>query len=187
MTLPQSDITKMLAALNEGDRSAFNTLVPLIYQEFRKLAASLLHRKAPEQTLQPTELVHEAYLKLVDQDQVDWRGRTHFFAAGAQAMRHILVDRARRKDRQKHGGGQQRILLDDNLAISTRKDEDILALDDALNRLAELDSRQAKIVELRFFGGLTVKEVAEALGVSHRTVEVDWTMARAWLKRELGE
>jgi len=129
--------------------------------------------------------VHEAYMKLVDQTRVDWHGKAHFFAVAAQAMRRILVDHARSRQRDKRGGGRARVALEEATALSPQKDEDVLALDEALERLGAIDPRQAKVVELRFFGGLSVDEVAAALGVSKRTVEGDWTFARAWLSREL--
>jgi len=179
--------TDLINAASGGDRQAADDLMPLLYGEFRRLAADYLKRERPEHTLQPTALVHEAFLRLVNQRNVDWKGRSHFFAVGAQAMRRILVDHARRKKRDKHGGGRHRIALDDQMTISKRSDEDLIAIDDALQELAELDPRQAKIVELRFFGGLTVAEVAEVLGVSKRTVESEWTIVRAWLRRELNE
>jgi RNA polymerase sigma factor (TIGR02999 family) len=136
-------------------------------------------------TLQPTALVHEAFLKLIDQSQVDWRGRSHFFAVGAQAMRRILVSHAKSRGRIKRGGGRHQVPLDEALTVSLESDDDILALDAALEKLAAVDERQAKIVELRFFGGLSVEETAEALGLSKRTVEREWTSCRAWLRREL--
>lgn len=177
--------TELLAAISDGDREAADRLMTLLYEEFRRLAARYLNRERSDITLQPTALVHEAFLRLVNQQNVDWQGRTHFFAIGAQAMRRILVDHARRKQSEKHGGGRHRIELDDQMTISKKRDEDLLAIDDALEVLSKIDPRQAKIVELRFFGGLTVAEVAEVLGVSKRTVENEWTMVRAWLRREL--
>ena len=161
--------------------------MPLVYDQLRGLARSLLNQESPGNTLQPTALVNETYLRMADQTRVDWRGKTHFFAIGAKMMRRILVDHARSKKRQKRGGGMHRIQLDDDLRVTTRSDEDVLAIEAALTRLAELDPRQAQIVELRFFGGLTVEEVAEVLNVSKRTVESDWTMVRAWLRKELTE
>ncbi|HQU41409.1 MAG: hypothetical protein B7Z73_09235 [Planctomycetia bacterium 21-64-5] len=162
-------------------------LVPLVYDELRRLAASYLRHESPGNTLQPTALVHEAFLKLAEQRRVDWQGRTHVLAIGAKAMRRILVDHAKRKRRVKHGGGLKRILLEETAALSPQRDEDLLAVDEALEKLAGIDERQATIVELRFFGGMTVEEVAEALGVSKRTVESEWTMVRAWLRRELAK
>ena len=182
---PSPEATQLLAELRDGNERAADQLLPLVYQEFRNLAAGYLRRERPDHTLQPTALVHEAYIKLIDQRRVDWQGRTHFFAVAAQAMRRILIDHARRHKRQKRGGARQRITLDDAVAISPQRDEDLIALDEALKNLAKADPRQAKIVELRFFGGLTVEEAAKVLGVSKRTVEGDWTFAKAWLKREL--
>ncbi|HEV3006263.1 MAG TPA: ECF-type sigma factor [Pirellulales bacterium] len=162
-------------------------LVPLVYAELRRLAANYLRHEPPGHTLQPTALVHEAFLKLAAQNRVDWQGRTHVLAIGAQAMRRILVDHAKRKGRTKRGGRMRRIALDEANVLSPQRDEDLLTVDEALERLAEVDERQAAIVELRFFGGLSVEEVAETLGLSKRTVEHEWTMIRAWLRRELSE
>ncbi|OHB81947.1 MAG: RNA polymerase subunit sigma-70 [Planctomycetes bacterium RBG_16_64_10] len=178
-------VTRCLHALSRGDRSAMEQLVPLVYDALRQQAASYLRREPAGHSLQPTALVHEAFLKLADQKHVSWQGRSHFFAIGAQAMRRILVDHARRKARAKHGGRRRRIALDEHLVVSPQRDEDLLALDEALSKLARVDPRQAQIVELRFFGGLSVQEVAEVLGVSKRTIEADWTAVRAWLRREL--
>lgn len=179
--------TELLERARAGDAEAANQLSATLYDEFRALAASYLRRESPGNTLQPTALVHEAYLKLIDQRNVDWKGRTHFFAIGAQAMRRILVDHARARTRLKRGGSGQRILLTDDLTISQERDADLLAIDEALEKLREIDSRQAAIVEMRFFGGLTVEEVAQSLQVSKRTVEAEWTMVRAWLRRELSD
>jgi RNA polymerase sigma factor (TIGR02999 family) len=181
----RDDVTEVLEQLKAGDSRAADRLLPLVYDEFRALARHYLAQERMNHTLQPTALVHEAYLKLVDQTRVDWQGRSHFFAVAAQAMRRILVDHARSRQREKRGGGRPRVTLDEAVALSPQKDEDVLALDEALEKLAALDARQAKVVELRFFGGMSVEEVAEALGVSKRTVEGDWTFARAWLSREL--
>jgi RNA polymerase sigma-70 factor, ECF subfamily len=181
-----SEITKLLITLKDGDRaSAAAKLMPLVYDEFRALAARHLRRERADHTLQPTALVHEAYLRLIDQTRVDWQGRTHFFAVGAQAIRRILVDHARQRKRQKRGGGAGRVVLDESVALAPQRAEEILALDEALSRLGQLDSRQAQVVEMRFFAGMSVDEVAGVLGVSKRTIEGDWTMARAWLMREL--
>ena len=181
----REDVTLVLEQMRKGDKGAADKLLPLVYDEFRALARHYLAQERCNHTLQPTALVHEAYMKLVDQTRVDWQGRSHFFAVAAQAMRRILVDHARSRQRDKRGGGRARVVLYEAVALSPQKDEDVLALDEALERLAALDARQAKVVELRFFGGLSVEEVAEALGVSKRTVEGDWTFARAWLSREL--
>jgi RNA polymerase sigma factor (TIGR02999 family) len=184
-TADPSQITKMVNDLAGGNRPAAEQLFGLLYDAFRGLAARYLKAERAGHTLSPTALVHEAYLKLVDQSRVNWQGRTHFFAVGAQVMRRILVDHARGKGRVKRGGGRIRIQLDEGLALSPQRDEDILAVDEALAKLAKVDPRQAAIVELRFFGGLSVAEVAEVLGLSKRTIEGEWTVARAWLRREL--
>ena len=184
MTLAQT--TRILSRIDEGDAGAAEELVPYLYDELRGLAAAFLRRENPAHTLQPTALVHEAFLRLVDQTRVQWKGRTHFLAIAARTMRRILVDHARGRLREKRGGDRVRVTLQAELALSPDRDEDVLALHEALEKLHQLDERQARIVELRFFGGLNVAEVAEVLGVSKRTVENDWTMVRAWLKRELG-
>ena len=181
----REDVTQVLEQLAEGDKRAADKLLPLVYDEFRALARHYLAQERANHTLQPTALVHEAYMKLVDLTRVDWPGTSHFFAVAAQAMRRILVDHARSRQRDKRGGGRARVVLDEAVALSPQKDEDVLALDEALEKLSGLDPRQAKVVELRFFGGMNVEEVAQALGVSKRTVEGDWTFARAWLSREL--
>ncbi len=182
-----SEATQILEEVQRGDRSAADRLFAVVYAELRKLAAAHLVQERRGHTLQPTALVHEVYLKIVDQTRVDWRGRTHFFAVGAQIMRRILVDHARAHKAAKRGGGRQRITLDENLAAGPRRDEDILALEDALDKLARLDPQQARMVELRFFGGLTVADVAEVLQMPKRSVEREWTMIRSWLRRELSE
>ncbi len=181
----REDVTQVLEQLRNGDQRAADKLLPLVYDEFRALARHYLQQERMNHTLQPTALVHEAYMKLVDQTRVDWQGKSHFFAVAAQAMRRILVDHARSRQRDKRGGGRARVVLDEAVALSPQKDEDVLALDEALEKLAKVDPRQAKVVELRFFGGLNVEEVAETLKVSKRTVEGDWMFARAWLSREL--
>ena len=180
-----SNVAELLDSIESGDKSVAKRLMPLVYDDMRSLAANYLRRESPGHTLQPTALVNEAFLKLVDQTRVEWKGRTHFFAVGAEIMRRILVDHARSKNRQKRGGDHDRIALHDDMQVSKHRDEDLIAVDDAIEKLAKRDVRQAKIVELRFFGGLTVAEVAEVLGVSKRTVEGEWTMIRAWLRREL--
>jgi RNA polymerase sigma factor (TIGR02999 family) len=184
-------VTEIVAGLGgtEGaDRASAEELLPLVYDELRQLARRYLNRERPGHTLQPTALVHEAYIKLVDQSRVDWQGRTHFFAVGARVMRNLLIDHARAKGRAKRGGGRHRVTLAEGMTPFASGELDVdqlLAVNEGLERLAELDPRQAKVVELRFFGGLTVPEVALVLGVSQRTVEGDWTHARAWLRREL--
>ena len=163
-------------------------LMPLVYDELRRLARGFMGRERREHTLQPTALVHEAYVRLVDQSRVDWRGRTHFRAVGARVMRRILIDHARQHGSAKRGGGLQRVTLGESLLRSSDAELDlveVLSLNEALERLRGIDEREARVMELRFFGGLTCDEVAEVLGVSKRTVEGEWTHGRAWLKREL--
>lgn len=157
----------------------------MVYDELRALAESCLQRERHGHTLQATALVHEAYLRLIKQEEVEWRNRAHFFAIAAQAIRRILVDHARGRQRAKRGGDRERVTLDEDVAITPDRDLDVVELDEALEKLAQLNQRQARIVELRFFGGLALREVAEVLGVSPRTVDGDWCMARAWLRREL--
>lgn len=162
--------------------------MPLVYEELRRLARGFMARESRDHTLQPTALVNEAYLRLVDQSRVDWRGRSHFRAVGARVMRRILIDHARRRGGLKRGGDLQRVTLGDSILSPSDPDVDLpelLALNDALDELARLDERQARVVELRFFGGMTTVEIAETLGVSERTVADDWKHGRAWLKREL--
>src|SRR5215217_5152497 len=187
MARPANDspVTQLLAGLRDGDTSVPARLLPLVYEDFRALALRHLARERAGHTLQPTALVHEAYLKLVDQTRVNWQGRTHFFAVGAQAMRRILVEHARSRRREKRGGDRQRMELDEAAALAPERGVDLLDLDEALKRLEALDERQARVVELRFFGGMNMEEVALTLGVSKRTAEGDWRMARAWLHREL--
>jgi RNA polymerase sigma-70 factor (ECF subfamily) len=170
-----------------GDHADFQQLARIVYEDLRRLAYTYMAQEQPGHTLQPTALLHEAFLKLVDQTRVDWRGRSHFFSVGAQAMRRILVNHAKSKGRIKRGGGQHKIPLDDVATFSIDRDEDVLALDVAIEKLEALDPRQAKIIELRFFGGLDMEATAEAMGISKRTVEREWTACRAWLRRELSE
>jgi len=186
----QERVTELLSGLVEqpSERPRAEELMAAVYDELRQLARGYLRRERRGHTLEPTALVHEAYLRLVDQTRVDWQGRTHFFAVGAQMMRRLLVDHARHHDRKKRGGDFQQVTLGEAAVPLLGKSlgrDDLLALADALDKLAALDDRQARIVELRFFAGLTVDEVAAALDVSKRTVEADWTHARAWLRREL--
>jgi RNA polymerase sigma-70 factor (ECF subfamily) len=180
-------VTQILDELDYGDRSAAARLFPFVYDELRSLAGRMLRRETPDCLLQPTELVHEAFLKLIDQTRVSWQGRTHFLAVAAQAMRRVLVDHARRRNRLKRGGGRTRIFCDDELTVSAKNDADVLDVDAALVRLAELDPRNASIVEMRFFAGMTIDEIATALALSKSTVEKEWMAVRAWLRRELSE
>lgn len=181
-----SDLTQILVdAGGKRPTDVAKKLMPLVYNELRDLAARYLRAERRGHTLQPTALVHEAFMRLVDQSRVDWKGRTHFYAVGAEAMRRILIDHARARGRGKRGGGWQRVVLDEAEMPEDLRDVDLLALHDALEALAALDKQQARIVELRFFGGLTVEEVAHVLGVSKRKVEGDWTHAKAWLRSAL--
>jgi RNA polymerase sigma factor (TIGR02999 family) len=168
-----------------GDRQSLDSLLPVVYQELRRLAAAYIRNEKPGQTLQPTALVHEAYLRLMKDRPERWQNRAHFCAIAAHSMRQILIERARARNAQKRWGDKARVTLDEALVHGGEQSVDLLALDSALERLAALDPEQARIVELRFFGGLTVEETAEALGVSPATVKRHWTVARAWLAREL--
>lgn len=179
------DITQILENVRAGDQDAYERLMPLVYAEMRRLAARYLRRERPDHTLQPTALVHEAFLKLVDQRRVDWRNRAHFFGIAAQAMRRILVDHARGVQRQKRGGRERPVPIEDVQIAMAPRSLDVVALDEALNRLGELDEQQSRVVELRFFGGLSIEETAEVLGISSSTVKREWSMARAWLHQEL--
>jgi len=178
---------ELLDAVTSGDHSREPQLIELVYKDLRKLAQHYMQQETVGHTLQPTALVHEAFLKLINQPQIDERSRSHFFAIGAQAMRRILVNHARNKSRLKRGGDRLKLSLDEALTVSSKSDEDVLALDGALEKLAEIDPRRAQIVELRFFGGMTVEETAVAMGMSKRAVEREWTACRAWLRRELAE
>jgi len=187
MGTPQSEITRLLGQLSGGNEAVVNALMPLVYDELRAMAERQLRRERADHTLSATALVHEAYLKLVDQSRVTWQNRAHFYAIAAQAMRRILINYAERRLAAKRGGDRMRVTLTDNVEAPAQRAEDLVALDRALDRLAELDERQSKVVEMRFFAGLTHEEVAEVLGVSVPTVRRDWRVARAWLSRELGE
>jgi len=183
-----SEVTQLLNAIRQGDQQASAELLPLVYEELRKLAAQKLAQEKPGQTLQATALVHEAYLRLIDGDESQhWNGRGHFFAAAAEAMRRLLVDQARHKRSQRRGGEFQRIELSAIEPTVRPKSLDILALDEALQQLAERDARAAELVKLRFFAGLTVAEAASALGVSVATAENDWAYAKSWLKLQLSK
>jgi len=185
-TPPDHDVTALLRAWSAGDREAGETLLPLVYAELRRQAASYLRRERGDHTLMPTALVHEAYLRLVDQ-RAEWRNRNQFFAVAAQMMRRILVDHARGHARAKRAGGWLKVTLDEarDLAVYSTPDVDVLDLEDALVELQAIDPERSRLVELRFFGGLSVKDTAEVLGVSESTVERDWRVAKAWLYRRV--
>ena len=186
MTDPsRDDVTALLGELAKGDERAGSKLIPLVYDELRRLAGAYMRRERPDHTLQATALVHEAYLKLVQQRDVDWRGRAHFFGIAAQLMRRILVDHARSHLRDKRGGGMSPVPIDDALVFVPEQASELLKLEESLERLAKNDGRQAKIVELRFFGGLTVEQTAAVLGISPKTVKRDWSMAKAWLHGDM--
>jgi len=181
-----NDVTRILSAIEQGDPKAAEALLPLVYEELRKLAAQRLAHEKPGQTLQATALVHEAYLRLVgEQDTRRWDGRGHFFASAAEAMRRILVENARRKKRIKQGGGRLRVELDEELLPIESPVDDLLAVDEALDRLALVDSQAAKLVKLRYFVGMTTEQAAEVLGLSERSAYRTWSFARAWLFRQL--
>jgi RNA polymerase sigma factor (TIGR02999 family) len=195
MLSSMSEVTRILSAIEQGDPRAAEQLLPLVYDELRKLAAQKLSQERPDLTLQPTALVHEAYLRLVgpagsgspgsaSRDQ-DWNSRGHFFAAAAEAMRRILVENARRHSRAKHGGGRERVELDSSAIAAPEIDQDLIALDEALDRLAAADPLSAQVVKLRYFAGLTIPQTAEMLGVSPRKADFLWSFARAWLRREI--
>jgi RNA polymerase sigma factor (TIGR02999 family) len=180
-----SDVTELLRAWSGGDVAARDRLVPLVYQELRSRAAAHLRHERPGHTLQPTALVHEVYLRLIDQHRAAWQDRTQFFCIASQMMRRILVDRARAHRTAKRSGRWSRVTLDDAIAVADSADVDVLDLDSALTRLAAFDTRKSQIAELRFFGGLSLEETGQTLGVSRATVERDWQAARAWLFKEL--
>jgi RNA polymerase sigma factor (TIGR02999 family) len=182
----QPNITEMLRQWTTGRAEVMNELLPLIYEELHKRAKAYLRRERPNHTLQPTALVHEAYLKLIDQRDDNWQSREHFFAIAAQAMRRILVDHARNRHRLKRGGSNEDLPLEEALlAVADDSNVDLIALDEAMAKLAEFDPQRERIVELRYFGGLTVDEAAKALGISRATAARDWQVAKAWLHREL--
>ena len=186
MLYPMADVTRILAAAEQGDPNAGEQILPLVYAELRKLAAARLADERPGQTLQPTALVHDAYLRLVGiENPPHWNGRGHFFAAAAEAMRRILVDAARRKHRLRRGGGRERVDLDGLDVAAPERGDDLLALDEALTLLAAADPQAAELVKLRHFAGLTVREAAEALGVSPRTADSLWAYAKAWLLQQI--
>ncbi len=181
-----SEVTRILSAIEGGDDHAAKELLPLVYDELRRLAAQKIAREKPGQTLQATALVHEAYVRLVDGERAGrWDSRGHFFAAAAEAMRRILIDNARRKKAEKHGGGRQRLNLDEAQSVGESPPDELLALDEALSRLESVDPVAARLVNLRYFAGLTMPEAASALGLSLRNAERNWTYARTWLRRAM--
>lgn len=179
------DVTQLLIAWKDGNRDALDQLMPLVYTELRRLAAYYLRRERSDHTLAPTALVHEAYLKLVDQNRIQWQSRAQFFGVASQMIRRILVDHARGHQAQKRGAGAITLTLDEALGVADGKNIDLIALDDALEALAKIDPQQSRIVEMRFFGGLSIEETAEVVGVSPATVKREWVVARAFLFREM--
>jgi RNA polymerase sigma factor (TIGR02999 family) len=183
---PTHEVTRLLVAWGDGDKAALDLLMPLVHAELRRLARHYMSRERPGHTLQSTALVNEAYLRLVEQEGMRWENRAHFFGIAARLMRQILVEHARGRQAAKRGGGQYRLSLSRIDRLASAPDVDLLALDEALGRLEALDPQKSRIVELRYFGGLGIEETAEVIGVSPATVKRDWSMARAWLRRELG-
>ena len=186
MTPPQADVTSLLVASSQGDEEALNKLLPLVYAELRKLAGRYLRKERPDHSLQATALVHEAYIRLIDQE-VSWQNRMHFFGVAAEMMRRILIDHARKHQASKRGSGAIKLALDEALDMADEKAAELIALDDALSALAAFDAQKSKIVELRFFGGLSIEETAEALGLSTATVVRQWKLAKAWLYHEVNK
>jgi RNA polymerase sigma factor (TIGR02999 family) len=182
---PPSEVTLLLQGWRNGDRKALDALLPLVYEELRRLAHFQLQKERSDHTLQSAALVHEAYLRLTGLSPPQWENRTHFFAIAAQLMRQILVDYARRRVAAKRGGGACKLSLEEATVLSRQKEVDVLCLDDTLKALAKIDPRQSRVVELRFFAGLSLEEISQALEISPATVERDWTAARAWLHREI--
>ena len=180
-----NEITQRLIAWSKGDEEALEQLIPAVYQELRRMADRYLRRESPGHSLQPTTLVHEAYLRLIDQTQVEWQNRAHFFGVAAQMMRRILVDHAKAKHRAKRGGAAHKLSLDEASYYVNERAEELVASDEALKSLGELDERKSRVVELRYFGGLTVEETAQVLDISDKTVMRDWNLAKAWLYQQL--
>lgn len=181
----QENVTELLLGWGDGNKEALDRILPIVYDELRRQAARYLRRERAGHTLQTTALINEAYIRLVDQKNVRWQNRAHFFGIAAQLMRRILVDHSRTKGRAKRGGSDVRVSLSDANLIANQRDIEVIAVDEALARLAQIDEQQSKVVELRFFGGLTVEETAEVLKISPATVKRDWSMAKAWLHREI--
>ncbi|MBB5058862.1 RNA polymerase sigma factor (TIGR02999 family) [Granulicella aggregans] len=186
MSSNDGEVTRILHAVRQGDRAAQDLLIPLVYRELRRIASAHLKHESPNHSLQPTALVHEAFMRLIGIDRVDWQNRAHFFSVASSLMRRVLVDHARAHRADKRGGGAETIFLEEALTPSPGRARELVALDDALDHLAQLDKRQAKIVEMRFFAGMTEEETGEVLGISPTTVKRDWRIAKAWLYRELG-
>ena len=187
MTPPSQNITRLLLDWRNGDQSALDRLMPLVYEELRRMANHYMRNERRGHTLQTSALVNEAYLRLVDHENIEWQNRAHFFGVAAQAMRRILVDHARTRNYQKRGGGAQQVSLDEAMTLAGDRAAELIALDDALRELAKMDERKSRVVELRYFGGLSLEETAEALGVSIPTVTRDWNTAKAWLMREISQ
>jgi len=185
MPVSPHDVTKLLREWSNGDTNALETLTPLVYDELHRLARHYIKRERQDHTLQTTALVNEAYLRLINQDAVDWQSRSHFFAVSAQVMRHILVDYARQHTSAKRGGELQKVLLEEEISFTPERAAELVALDQALAALEQIHPRRSKVVELRYFGGLNNKEASEVLRISEATIERDWRFARAWLYREL--
>ena len=188
MTRPSpQEVTQLLVAWSHGDASALDRLLPLVYEELRRIASRYMRQERPGHTLQTTALVHEAYFQLIDKRHISWENRAHFYGVAAKAMRRILVDHARRHHRAKRGGGVCKVALDEAAAVSSEPAVDMVALDEALSGLAAVDARKSQMVELRFFGGLSIEETAEVLKVSPATVMHDWTLTKAWLRRAMND
>lgn len=184
-SLPPQEVTQLLVDWGNGNQAALDRLMPVVYTELRQLAHRYMRRERPGHTMQTTALIHEAYLRLVDQNQVRWQHQAHFFGIAARLMRQILIEHARSRTRAKRGGGVGTISLDEAAIVSQARATELLALDDALERLATIDPRKSQVVELRFFGGLSVEEAAQVLNIAPNTVLRDWRMAKAWLRREI--
>jgi len=187
MSLTSHNITRLLLDWRNGDQTALDRLMPLVYEELRRMANNYMRNERRGHTLQSSALVNEAYLRLVDHENIDWQNRAHFFGVAAQAMRRILVDHARTRNYQKRGGGAQQVSLDEAATMAGDRAAELIALDEALQELAKIDERKSRVVEMRYFGGLSLEETAEALGVSIPTVTRDWTTAKAWLLREMSK
>jgi RNA polymerase sigma factor (TIGR02999 family) len=181
------EVTQLLMAWNDGDQSALERLIPLVHAELHRIARRYMRNERAGHTLQTSALINEAYLRLIDAQQVRWQNRAHFFGIAAQLMRRVLVDFARSRGYQKRGGGALQVSLDETMVITKERGEDLVALDEALSALSELDERKGRVVEMRFFGGLNEKEISEALTVSQETVRRDWRLAKSWLRRRLSE